>query len=276
MSKTKWSLLIFVGMILLIWLVVGSPSFESCVNDQQNTDAKDAFQKIVSNLLIYRRCIGPFLHTNEGGITALSTVVIAIFTAILGAFTVSLAKATKIAADAAKESADAAVSVEGALLLIRPKFHTYWEVAGKFGALYPNSPDMGHFSHQVTAEFDFRNYGKTAAIILDASVRLHFGESEPSSIYTPKNLLELPNETVLISGANTQEFSISMDSFLDMRDAIAINAGEKSIWLVGYTIYADIFNRTCEGQFLFKFNPRQGRYIRIYEKNIRKKQKPKS
>jgi hypothetical protein len=83
MSIFRWALFFALCVAAIIWFVVGSPSFEACINQSQAPDTQDGLEKIISSLLLYRRCVGPFLYANETTITSLSTLIIAIFTAYL-------------------------------------------------------------------------------------------------------------------------------------------------------------------------------------------------
>jgi hypothetical protein len=146
MKTVRWGLFGVLCFLFLYWLVMGSPSFENCISQGQTADTEEALQKIITNLLLYRGCVGPFLYANETTITALSTAVIAIFTAILGGFTVVLAGATRTAATAAKKASETAeralVAVERPILVVsilekfyavavKPKFSINIENAGR-------------------------------------------------------------------------------------------------------------------------------------------------
>lgn len=216
-----------------------------------------------------------FLQTYNGAVTAVSTVIIAIFTAVLGVFTVRLARATKIAADAAKLSADAALAAESARILILPISHNYWTAAGQYAALFPNSPQMGRLSTKITVDLTFRNYGRTPGSLIAMGAALASEARPPPIVSPPKQRrfnaglpeLPLPVKSVLTQGEDTEVIRIDLPDLLEMSDAVAISNGQKSIWLYGYLIYSDVFERECEERFAFRLRPdKSGGFSRYYDR----------
>lgn len=67
----------------LIWIVLGSQSFQSCINNTNNQADKQSLQERIPILSSYRDCLGVFIDTNQAAITALSTTLIALFTLTL-------------------------------------------------------------------------------------------------------------------------------------------------------------------------------------------------
>src|ERR1700676_413658 len=82
------SLLIFATtVVLLVLLFIAlergfSSSFQGCINHEGQTveDHNPGFSAMVG---VYAHCTGAFIDENNGGITALATLVIAAFTATL-------------------------------------------------------------------------------------------------------------------------------------------------------------------------------------------------
>jgi hypothetical protein len=87
----------------------------------------------------------------------------------------------------------------------------------------------------------------------------------PASGFSP--MTELPLEQVIGAGSSTDDITCALEDFLTMADAIAIKNQEKSIWLVGFLIYDDVFDRECEQTFLYRLGRTEGTFIRIYDKN---------
>lgn len=251
MSKPRWAILIMLGILLVLWFVAGSPSFESCVSPQQNSDAQDALQKIISNLLIYRRCIGPFLHTNEGGITALSTVIIAIFTGILGGFTISLAKATKIAADAAADAAKAAVATDRARFYVVIKKHNISALI-KWLNHYPSSETMP-LNFEPKIEYTFKNYGKTPGIILEVSHGIASNVGVPDGpVYSVSG--HMFSERMIAADAETE--TVTCDApimFQTIGDGLPITQGRCHVWFWGRVDYRDVFGQPQVHRFLMRY-----------------------
>lgn len=175
----------------------------------------------------------------------------------------------KEAAEAAKESANALVAAESARVLIFPVGHNYWQVAGKFAAMYPNSPEMGAFSENVKVWYSFKNYGKTPGILKHASVRLEHSKNPPESVTTSgfMPLVDLPVERVIDAGKALDRRPCDLAATLTMEDAIGIAAGDTSIWLIGYVAYDDVFERECTQDFLYKLLPAGGGFVRYYDKS---------
>jgi hypothetical protein len=80
-----------VAVGLVVWIVVSSQSFQSCINQSKDQASEQAFQKGPSDLVIslIRRinfsahCVGEFIDNNNEAITAISTLFIALFTLTL-------------------------------------------------------------------------------------------------------------------------------------------------------------------------------------------------
>lgn len=85
-----------------------SPVFESCIEQNKNTDAKTTTEKNPSTfgatIGIYVGCSGEFIEDHDGGITALATIIIAAFTGTLWVATTSQGKLTKEALVADKRA----------------------------------------------------------------------------------------------------------------------------------------------------------------------------
>lgn len=95
--------LLALGGLLVVWTVSISPSFQSCVTNQQNASAHSPINDYVVS---HWRCGLHFLYGLRDGITAIATVFIAIFTLTLWRSTSGLVDA------AAKQSADTQAAIE--------------------------------------------------------------------------------------------------------------------------------------------------------------------
>jgi hypothetical protein len=83
----------------LIWIVLGSQSFQSCINNSNNQANKQTLQERISNISSSRDCLGVFIDKNQAAITALSTTLIALFTLTLWGSTRQLWLAGEIHAE---------------------------------------------------------------------------------------------------------------------------------------------------------------------------------
>jgi len=181
-------------------------------------------------------------------------------------FLIRADETASITANAAKLSADASMAAESAHVRILPQSHNYWDAAGKFAALYPNSPEMSRLSEQVVAQIVFKNYGKTLASLREASVRLQCSPEPPERLTGFIPMLSLPDERVLAANAVTDSFTSGLGPSLTMKEAIAISKGELSIWLIGHVVYADVFGRVWTQHFLYKLQQMNDSFIPYYEK----------
>lgn len=79
-----------IGLLVAFWFIGSSASFQDCMRQQNDEDAKTALQQsgaVVGGSIIRLPsrvvCAGDFTDKNQGPITALATVLIAVFTYIL-------------------------------------------------------------------------------------------------------------------------------------------------------------------------------------------------
>jgi hypothetical protein len=195
---------------------------------------------------------------------ALFNLILAISTVGLWVATIALYRAGEKqsgiagkAADAATQSAEALVAAEGARLLVVLKGNTLFEVATKYGYWYRKSADSmpQPFTTIPRATFEFRNYGKTPATLVEACISLRYRADPPPRLHESGELMDLTFDTVVSGGQSTVELDAKLDTNLNMSDAVEIIDGVKSVWFSGYIVYTDIFNRTCEQQFLHKLHP---------------------
>jgi hypothetical protein len=273
--KRKWAVL----ALVLLWLV-----FEWWISwsafCKQTKPIGSIFQSAEEANCIFKGPVSSFArltynwwqHTfdDADSYIALFTGILAISTILLWVVTKSAADAAKRAADAAKESADASVAVEAARVLIYPDSHNYWSAAGQFAAQFPNSPEMGTTSTNVTVRYFFRNYGKTLATLKEIRVQLEISANPPERSIDTTALGKLPTELVIEAAESTVDLTCRYGPFLSVADAIAINSGETSFWLTGHVIYDDVFGREGTQRFLYKLRPEKG-FIRYFDQTTFRK-----
>jgi hypothetical protein len=179
---------------------------------------------------------------------------LALFTWRLWISTAGLFRVTKIAADAARDSADALVSAESAHVSVKLVHNNVYEAAGKFGGLWPNSPQMGRLSTAITVTYTFKNFGKTPAILLEVNDAINFSRTPPGR-RTYAGQREIPPEGTIIGADKTSErsFECRLATFLEMKEASELAKGNASIYFWGRAVYADIFEREIEHTFMFRF-----------------------
>jgi hypothetical protein len=85
--------------LALIWIVETSDTFKDCIHQTKNDKTEHTLYQRISNFsVIFSRrqdCLGVFVHSNEGAITAFATLLIAIFTLTLWRSTDKLWDASK-------------------------------------------------------------------------------------------------------------------------------------------------------------------------------------
>jgi hypothetical protein len=161
-----------IAIALLIWIVDTSPSFHQCVHEHKNDERYNALHqsgsvlsRAIINLRLNTACVGDFTRENEGAITALATLGIALFTVILANATIGLRESTKKLWEAgerqiavAEKSAEAAKkSADASLVGLRPWVSCHVEIAGPL-----------KYTSEGDAFFEFRftikNVGHTPAM----------------------------------------------------------------------------------------------------------------
>jgi hypothetical protein len=87
-------LFVFLVVIICVFLVYGSKTFQQYAHDTKHKEADNAFEKGSSNLFIafgrYEGCAGLYITDNRDAIAAFSTFVVAIFTLTLWRSTADL------------------------------------------------------------------------------------------------------------------------------------------------------------------------------------------
>jgi hypothetical protein len=252
MSAWRWLVLVSLTVLLVVWLATGSPSFQDCVSQHQKADTEEAFKKIISDLLVYRGCVGPILHTNESGITALSTFVIAVFTAILGGFTVKLAGSTRIAADAARDSVRVAEksleAIEAPRLdVVDTKCRIFaQDIANR---MYPGSappPEVDTF---------FFNTGRSTAIIQQIYQELFF---VPAMVDSPRFSVMCEGKfgiTVTTPNTKTLAFPCKFHRSLTAEEIEGVRSGSTFVYLLGEIIYDDLLDWRHQYNFFLRYYP---------------------
>jgi hypothetical protein len=142
--KSQWRQASFwtIASVAILWIVVASDAFQSCIYDRENYKTYKASQESPSVVVrtviwadITRACVGNFADKNQGALTVFSTFFIALFTYTLWRSTRSLSKDSgkqiRVAVRSARAAERAAKVAELALrstqraMVISPGFNTY-------------------------------------------------------------------------------------------------------------------------------------------------------
>jgi hypothetical protein len=269
--KRKWTMLSLVVLwVLFEWWI----SWSAFCNQtkpigrafQSNEESNCIFKGPVSSFarLIYNWWQNTF--DDADSYIALFIAILALSTILLWVVTLDAAKR---AAAAAKETADVSVTVEAARVLIYPKSHDYWKIAGQFAAQFPDSPAR-ITDGNVLALFSFRNHGKTFAILKEFRAQLERSANPPERSIDTIVLGNLPTELVIEPAMSTGDF-ICHGPLLSVADAIEINSDEMSIWLIGHVVYDDVFGREGTQRFLYKLRPENGGFVRYFDQTTFRK-----
>jgi uncharacterized membrane protein YkvI len=83
-------------LIAVVFVVATSSTFQSCLKKEQYNSANQHLQGGPAEIvLIYRHCVGGFVHDNAEGIIAIFTIILALSTIFLWAVTRDLAKSSE-------------------------------------------------------------------------------------------------------------------------------------------------------------------------------------
>jgi hypothetical protein len=99
------------ALLALVWIVETSQAFKDCINQSKTEAGEQTLYQRASNFFVIlgRRqdCLGVFVHKNEGAITVLATLLIAIFTLTLWRSTDKMWKASQDQIEVAEETLEA-------------------------------------------------------------------------------------------------------------------------------------------------------------------------
>jgi hypothetical protein len=242
------------------WLSAG---YQQCAADtgrqyrreeQAKASPSVLFAPELRNARIGMRCTAIFLKEHETFVTAAATVVVAIFTVLLGLFTISLARSTRIAANAAKLSAyvaeQALTRLERPYLFLETLQVSPWE--GSKGGL--------------SVEFQFKNFGRTPAIVRGVNAGLGLWEprrvNDPLPVaYDAVGSISDMREHVIAAEAPSnppffQEINIAPDEWA------RINSRNLLVCLYGEVSYHDVFNMRRDAGFVWAYDPASKTFTR--------------
>jgi predicted nucleotide-binding protein len=161
---------------------------------------------------------------------------------------------------------DAFVTAERAQLFTVIDSTNYWDAAGKFASMWPNSPNMGSLSTPIVVEYVIKNHGRTPGTLKEISHRLERFDKKPSALdYFP--LTEIPSDNIVPAGGQTDKFVCRLDFLLTMKEAIQIAKGESQFWFYGHVIYEDVFGGEHEHRFLFWWDPNRRKLQKLTYKH---------
>ncbi len=260
----------------VFWIVGTSKIFGECIKQSENDQRYKALQqggafilRLVERVNLNAACAGEFTDKNQGPLTALATVVIAIFTVFLALATRGLQSATRglqdfaaeqardmkqslavagRAADGAHRSADVAekaldqASAPYIDVVATPKAVIHRLIGGGIHADF--------MDRHVFAEYTIHNYGQSPAIILEI---YHFcirSAGLPSEISFPPPQSNLKTTPTVGGMKESIPFPIGYPT-----GGINSLDGNEAIWIGHQIRYRDVFRNQYISTYCAAYNP---------------------
>jgi hypothetical protein len=192
-----------------------------------------------------------FAEDNEGAITALSTLAIAIFTVVLAAATIGLWRAAdQQKADMRESLRIASESAKAALI----QANTMMSAERGYGKMSHCQPlDLGNTVNTVQFKMEIRNWGRTPIQVTRLLLSVHvLDASEP----LPKDPPYRDSDQMV-----THAFLVSQEPFFFWVNASSgehfreVQNGTKILYLIGYVDYSDKFGIKHQGGYGRQYSP---------------------
>jgi hypothetical protein len=187
---------------------------------------------------------------NAATITAVATGFIAWFTWTLRQSTEKMWSATQIAAAAAQKSAEVLPVIEGA--------YVYPDILAE--NIASNLQNLEHpmiVNRVLRLEFQFKNFGKTPAILHHFQADLiHFDQGHVRS----KDAEGRIAKKVVLGAGEAEQLQTEIGDF-SKAEAGSVMAGQTHLSFTGYVVYGDVFGNKWGYSFDWQFSPTQGRLV---------------
>ena len=244
LTFARWFLglsLVLAGCCVVLLIINQSPTFQRCEADYYQHHSPKQTQEVFPDFLVaaipVRKCIGAFIDTNEGTITAVFAIVLTLFSAVLALFMISLARSTRIAANAAKDSADTLFSLE------RPRLTAEFYFLN--GGTIDEKLQLGDLAAR------FKNLGRTSVEPISHSLDWHIGLYLPN---TPKYEHHKTAKTgsIIEANANPSYVISERHQFFGEDNIRTILENKTTLWVYAYIKYRDFAGNTCTRGFAAK------------------------
>lgn len=259
-----------IALISIAAVCAVSKPFADCQSQIEKYEAAQHEYDYKYAVLAWVRCAGISVNANNGAITALATIVMAVFSLLLYRVTeVSIKigsdalaesreanRVSSMAAGAAVDSANAAIAAERAWMLLDGKIATIAAVRGETGA--PEWIDDGIW---IGAKFTLTNFGKTPAKIQQVESEIRFFEDgKPEAMRNDSRVrwnwrqVVPPGQPIKHSGRYPLEAGICLteeqwESLVDFSTDTP-----SSVFLQIAVRYEDIFGWLIEDTMSFELN----------------------
>jgi hypothetical protein len=236
-----------VGLVLLLfsaWL----SGFHGEICEQNKSGQEQCTVHNLAILIFFY--VGRFLENSAVVVTALATGIIGYFTYTLSQSTKNMWSATQIAAVAAQKSAEVLPVIEGA--------YVYPDILGE--NIASNLQNLAHpmvTSRALRLEFQFKNFGKTPAILHHFQADLiHFDQGHMRS----KDAEGRIAKKIVLGAGEAEKLQTEIGDF-GKEEAASVMAGHTRLSFTGYVVYGDVFGNKWGYSFDWEFSPTQGRLV---------------
>jgi hypothetical protein len=252
--KHNWGWVFLVVVIgLVIWLVIGTALFQSCIGQAADLQATQspggALAFLTGPLRSYAGCFGLFLDGHPGAVTGLGALIIALFTALLWISTDRLWQASREATRVARLAADVATAAAEALPSVERAYLFFKETGNLIGNLPRNPGDESLCSVHPT----FINLGKTPAILKSYRCGIITAEGAP----TTSHVSVLPEQKIVARAiAASKLFGQALPIKLrgDWHPGPDPDPMGEQVYLIGLLIYDDVFGSSNVACFCWRLD----------------------
>jgi hypothetical protein len=270
--------------VCVVWWCVGaSPSFQECEHTRKNAYTHHSphqshpivgsfIVRTISRVQLHTVCVGAFVDENQGPITALSGVLVALFTATLWFTTKQLWQSAE-----AQRASDKIARLEDAERLERSLKASESNAAAILGVELPRLEiSNAYISKRISAtsivnsdiiDIVFKNYGRTAAHIVEDCTVPIAGDFLPEPAEYPAFRKSGALLGTIATDERVYRISCKLRASLTEDEIRKIASGECGFWIYGYVAYRDFLNVYWCSKFCLKCKTSE-RGIAYEESNI--------
>lgn len=221
----------FLAIFLVLgWIVAASDSFQSCLaGDTDDLDDASFIRSVADNVSVPTtlQCVGDFLDQNEPTILALTAIAVTFFGFGVWSAGRRLQRAALVLAAAAEDSSRLRLRAQVGLHAIEP------------------SPEAAQNSVLITV----KNFGMTAAP--QVRIAAQFASEPPDGA----GGRDIPDTGALLALFSGQAVTIPL------APGEAISESPRSIYVVGYVRYADVYGQNWRTNFCWVWQSAVARFV---------------
>jgi hypothetical protein len=272
LTVSQWAKAAFVIFCLgaiASFFIVTSESFERCIKERKTHQYYHAFYEEAGLLIqtvrrveLHVACGRVTADGNDGAITALATIVVAVFTFTLWRSTTGMLRITeeqradleRSIAAAEKSARAAGVSAEIAVQHQRP-----W----LFISIDSTELMFTVESTSVRVKYRFENYGESIADINYYYVDIEIGDAP----HEPRPILAQPHEfseSYVRPGGKTAQLEVAFPRIISRNEVRNIKSRDTRMWIVGFILYRDIFGDNHCSPYCYSYDPDSDIFVRVH------------